>query len=410
MSNPLAIAAVTTTLQAILQQGVTAEADLVDTMVTILPLDKARNGISKNQLNLFLYQVARNAAWSNADMPRQVKPGETGFPPLALNLYYLLTAFGQNDDAAKPFGHALLGKAMSLLHDRPVLSADDIRAAVSVPLPDSDLDRQLERIRITLHPISLDELSKLWTGFGSQFRLSAAYEIDVALIESTRAARAPLPVLARGVADSGVAAQADTLPPLPALDAIVPPNSQQSARLNDIVTLTGINLGGTAVAVQFQHALWTAPLELAPLPGGTDSAIQVTIPNAPADWPAGFYQVAGLVTRFGETVRRSTNQLVLALAPAITIAPTSPPAGAVTFTVTASPEIWPEQRAMLLLGDREIGAAPHPAKTDTLTFDVDDIVTGDYFVRLRVDGVDSLLVDRSVKPPVFDATQKVAVQ
>jgi hypothetical protein len=30
-------------------------------------------------------------------------------------------------------------------------------------------------------------------------------------------------------------------------------------------------------------------------------------------------------------------------------------------------------------------------------------------VRLRVDGVDSLLVDRSVSPPVFDTSQKVTV-
>jgi hypothetical protein len=30
-------------------------------------------------------------------------------------------------------------------------------------------------------------------------------------------------------------------------------------------------------------------------------------------------------------------------------------------------------------------------------------------VRLRVDGVDSLLVNRAVTPPVFDQTQKVTV-
>ena len=47
-------------------------------------LDKARNGNNTaNQLNLFLYQTMVNAAWRNMDMPRQVKPGETGQPPLA---------------------------------------------------------------------------------------------------------------------------------------------------------------------------------------------------------------------------------------------------------------------------------------------------------------------------------------
>jgi hypothetical protein len=87
MSNFLAIAAVTTTLQSILFNNITLESDLNDTTVTILPLDKARGNNSNNQLNLFLYQVMRNAAWSNREMPRQVKPGETAFPPLPLNLY-----------------------------------------------------------------------------------------------------------------------------------------------------------------------------------------------------------------------------------------------------------------------------------------------------------------------------------
>src|SRR6266851_2985385 len=129
MSNSLAIAAVTATLQSILQNGVTVEQDLNDATVTILPLDKARAANTNNQLNLFLYMVMRNAAWVNADMPRQVQPGEIAIPPLPLNLYYLLTAFGRDDDVTQPFGHELLGKAMSILHDHPVLSADDITGA-----------------------------------------------------------------------------------------------------------------------------------------------------------------------------------------------------------------------------------------------------------------------------------------
>ena len=35
--------------------------------------------------------------------------------------------------------------------------------------------------------------------------------------------------------------------------------------------------------------------------------------------------------------------------------------------------------------------------------------TGPYYVRLRVDGVDSQLVIRTVTPPVFDATQRVTI-
>src|SRR6516162_8520179 len=128
MSNALAIAAVTATLQSILHDGIATE--LNDITVTVLPPDKARGNNTNNQLNLFLYQITRNAAYANRDMPRHVQPGETGIPPLPLNFHYLLTAFGKDDDTTKiPLGHKLLGMAMSILHDHPVLSADDITSA-----------------------------------------------------------------------------------------------------------------------------------------------------------------------------------------------------------------------------------------------------------------------------------------
>jgi hypothetical protein len=71
--------------------------------------------------------------------------------------------------------------------------------------------------------------------------------------------------------------------------------------------------------------------------------------------------------------------------------------------------VRPEQRVVLLVGDIEVLARPHPTRTDTLTFVSRPIAPGEYFVRLRVDGVDSLLVDRSSTPPVFDPDQKVTI-
>lgn len=415
MSNALAIAAVTATLKHLLH-AITADGDLNDTAVTTLPLDKARGNNTANQLNLFLYQIQRNSAWVNSEMPRQVRAGETGFPPLPLNLWYLLTAFGRNDDSdnsAQPFGHHVLGKAMSILHDHPVLSAADIIAATQTILPTSDLDRQIERIRITLQPLSVEEIYRLWTGFATPYRLSAAYEVAVTLIESTRATRTPLPVLTRGMNDKGISSQPDLVPPIPGLVTTAPPNNQPSARLNDLVALSGYHLDGTNVGVQFNHPLWTAPIEVAPEPGGTAAQLSVRIPNNPSAWPAGFYAVEIFVQRPGESYRRSTNQLTLSLAPRITIAHASAPAGNNFFTVTAMvtivPDVRPAQRATLLLGDRAILANDHAAQTSTLTFVSPNMAAGDYYARLRVDGVDSLLVDRSVTPPGFDATQKVSV-
>jgi hypothetical protein len=64
---------------------------------------------------------------------------------------------------------------------------------------------------------------------------------------------------------------------------------------------------------------------------------------------------------------------------------------------------------LLLVGDAEVPAQPHATRTDTLTFVAGPIAPGEYPVRLRVDGVDSLLVDGSSTPPVFDPTQKVTI-
>ena len=410
MSNAAAIAAVTLTLQTILGDGVRADANLNDTTVTLLPPDKARGNNNANQLNLFLYQVLPDAAWRNMDIPSQVSPGETGNPPLAVTMHYMLTAFGRDNDIGVPFGHYLLGQAMSVLFDHALLGSDEIRNATAVALPGSDLHRQVERVRITWQPLSLEEISKLWTGLATQYRLSVIYEVSVALIESTRASRTALPVLTRGANDKGVLAQGSLISPFPSIDDITLPNNQTAAHLGDTLTLTGQHLDGSAVGVVFNHPLWSAPIEVAPLPGNTATSLQVLLPNAPAAWPAGFYTIAVMVQRPGETYRRSTNVLAFPLAPRITVAPaTTPAAPSIVYTVNSNPEIRPDQRASLLIAGTEVLADPHPAQTAILTFTVAGLTPSPYFVRLRVDGVDSILVNRAVTPPVFDPTQKVTV-
>jgi hypothetical protein len=410
MSNWEAIAAVTATLQAILLNEVpTGASDLSDLSVSILPLDKARASNTNNQVNLFLYMVVRNAAWSNSDMAGRVQAGEVAIPPLPLNLYYLMTAFGRDDDAAQPFGHELFGKAMSVMYDHPVLSAADITSATQTILPGNDLAQQVERIRITLHPLTIDELSKLWTGFAMQYRLSAAYEVGVTLIESTRAMRAGLPVLTRGPGDQGVLGQSNLLPPVPTLSGVSLPNNQTSARLNDNVTLSGFNLNGTNISVQFSHPLLAAPIPVAPLGTVTATTLTLQIPNLPLVFAPGFYSVSVLVQRPGETFQRVTNAVSIPLAPTVTLAPASAPAGTVAYTATVAPQVLPAQAVSLLLGSAEIVADAHSLQTGTLTFTAPGLTAGTIWFRLRVDGVDSILVDRSKTPPVFDPSQQVTV-
>ncbi|MEQ1903085.1 MAG: DUF4255 domain-containing protein [Pirellulaceae bacterium] len=417
MSNHLAIAAVTATLRNLIIRGLP---ELPNQNVTTKPPDKAHAAnSSSDQINIFLYQTVPNGAWRNRDLPRQVKSGETGQPPLALNLHYLITAYGQGDD--ETLSHRWLGKAMSVLHDHPLLGAQEIKDAVfNTDFSGSDLENQLERVRITPQPLSVEEMSKLWTTFQTQYRVSAAYQVEVVLIESTRPAHTPLPILTRGKDDSGVGAQGDLISPFPTLTNVLPdvdpPGSQTIALLGDTLILSGHHLDGTEVAVELKHPRVPQPLQL-PTIIATATTIKITIPNQPQTFPVGIYTVAAVIKRPGETFQRRTNELPLAIAPIIE---TNPPVSAirnnnqVTVTLACNPSVLPEQRVALLLGSEEVLAEPHSATTSNLTFVAKDapvgkFAPGNYFVRLRVDGVDSLLIDRTVTPPKFKSSQMVVV-
>jgi hypothetical protein len=296
---------------------------------------------------------------------------------------------------------------MRVLHDYAILNPEDIRMA----LPESDLHNQVERVRITPLPLNLEDVSKLWTIFQTQYRISVAYEVSVILIDSKRPIKTPLPVLTRGSDDKGILAQMGLIPPVPTLQAVQPPNLQPSVRLGEHLILTGYHLQSEGdVVVRFMHPRWTRFRDVPAQARATDMEVVVELPERSQDWPAGFYTVMVQVRQGGQ--ERVTNALSFSLAPKILRFDISPPG---TLTVICEPHIWPEQRVVLLVGDREllpqvdVDEPTATEKTNTLVFNLRSIPSGDYFLRLRVDGVDSLLVDRSVQPPVFDATQKLRV-
>jgi hypothetical protein len=402
VSNSLAIAAATRTLLSLLS-GVTPN-------VTALPPDKARDNLAADQLNLFLYQTQISAAWRNADPPRQVRSGETGLPALPLTLHYLVTAFGVDEARA----HEVLGTAMSILHDHPVLGAKEIQDANAADLPAADLHLQAERIRITPLALPTDELFKLWSGFQTNYRLSAAYELSVVLIDSRRPALTPLPVLRQGPDDRGPVATAGSAP---SLTGVVPPLGDPVAVLGSRVLLQGANLGGPVSAARFVSPRLDAPIDLVP-EVGTSSERVVALPSgspAIADWAPGMHTVS-LVTSLPGVPTWLSNEIPFGLGATITVAPLAASPGPLTLTVTCAPRLRAGQRALLLFGTRQ--AAPttvvtpaDPTLPSTLTFDLTGVATGTYLVRLRVDGVDSNPVVRTGTPPkpAFDANQQVVV-
>jgi hypothetical protein len=412
MSSPLAIAAVTATLRSLLVQAVTANTDLADTTVTTLPPDKARDaGNTANQINVFLYLTRPSAAWRNADPPGRVRPGETGFTPLALNLFYLITAYGRDNDALRPFSHELIGRAMSLLHDHPVLGADEIKGA----FPASDLFDQVERVRFTIQPLSGEEVFNLWSSFQTQYRLSVAYEAAVVLIDSARSVKTPLPVLTRGQDDSGITAQGSVVPAFPTIETLALPQRQSAAQSGDIITFSGHDLTAAQVKAVFQTRHLADPITLDPEPGATAESISFRVKDDPSLWIPGFYTVQLEVTEQPGTPTartRTSNQVPIAIAPTVTTAfpiTATISGGKATVNISFKPRVLPEQSAFLLLGDLPVAAAPRTAAVRKLQFPIDKAVPGEYLARVRVDGADTLLIDNSGSKPVF-RNQKVILK
>src|SRR5262249_22697235 len=130
-----------------------------------VPLSGAQD---PNQLNLFLYHTSYNQGWRNELLPwRSVSGARTANPPLALNLHYILSAYGGQEFAPE----VLLGNGMHTLHEHGVLTRAAIRRALSPPLPTgvrqeflgSRLADQLEQITVTPESLTTEEISRLWS-------------------------------------------------------------------------------------------------------------------------------------------------------------------------------------------------------------------------------------------------------
>jgi hypothetical protein len=146
------------------------------------------------------------------------------------------------------------------------------------------------------------------------------------------------------------------------------------------------------------------------------TGVDVPIPDgalAEEDWPAGVYTVSLVLVRPGEDDPRESNVAAMLLAPEPVLPPTTIVRDAasrrVTVTLDVRPQVRPAQEARLTVGGDSALADPHPDPTSTLTFQLGDVPPGHQWVRLTVDGVESILVDRTTEPPSFDPTQFVTV-
>ena len=415
MSTALAIAGVTAVLRDMLNDGLINHnvSGIIGTTVTVsaLPPDRVSPaaGTENTQINLFMHQVTPNTGWRNEGLPAHDASGSQRLsnPPLALDLHYLVSAYGAEDLHAE----ILLGYAMQLFHENAVLSRGAINTALS-PSPDvgavlppalralaeCGLADQVEHIRITPASMNTEEMSRLWSALQAHYRPTAAYHVSVVLIESVRPARTPLPVLSRGIT-----AHPSLLPPLPTLQQIALTSKQPAAWLDETIDLTGFHLDGASRQVHLVNERFAVDELLAATGASAGGLMQFAIPAArAADFPVGIYQVSASLVRPGETAPRATNRLGLVLAPHILGLPINTPrdgAGAASFTLNFQPQLRAGQTVSLVLGQQEIAPQAFVAPTGTLDFIIEDAPIGDHLVRLRIDGIDSPIIDRANTPP-----------
>lgn len=413
MSTAYAMAAVTAVLRRRLHTRLT-EADVAAAVGTVpvstIPPDRVVTGTEPTQLNIYLHRVTPNPGWCNRDLPsRDAGGARVSAPPLALDLHYLMTAYGKDPFVAE----VLLGHAMQVMHERPVLTRDEVRAALNATPPDpsipsavsaSQLADQVEQMRFTLETLSSEESSRMWSALQAHYRMTAPYVASVLLIEPVARGRSALPV--RGV-DVGAV---DLVPPELATvtdrddpDGPVGPDS--------VLLLRGRGLGGEGTSYHIGDL--EIPASEVDIQGSDTVEIDLSALTAPPGAGVHAIEVRRAVDlAHGSRSVLTSDPVMVGLRP-IASNPgkqgvTSTTVDGVTLrsgtlTVDIRPEVSAEQRVTLVLSGTGAGrpgftlvvppgngVVPPAASGGTVAAPFTRVPAGRYVVRVEVDGAESL--------------------
>jgi hypothetical protein len=421
MSNAFAMSAVTAVLQHFLGNALGDLSALFGTVTLsakapdLVQTEIGSGATEQNQVNLFLHQVTYNQGWRNGGLPSLGADGRTlnSNPPLALDLHYLLTAYGSEDWQAE----ALLGHALLMLHRFPVIARADITKALTalpptafaVALNASGLADQLEMIKITPSALNREEMAWLWTALKADYRPTFSFQASVVLIEPETQLGFALPVLSRSIV-------ANAIQPAQLLE-IDPPDKQISAAAGDTVTITGEFLkGATTVVLSYPRLGAQAPAAAINV---TNNSLQFVVPadSSAIPVPAGIYSVSVNFENPPGNVVQTTNSLPFAVAPVLQLLP--PPGVVQTgtstiITATFKPVARPNQKVSLAIGSVSAPSQAFEADSGTLTFTFSPpLAPGKQLARLIVDGAPSqVMVNWPTTPggtPTFDQTFWVTI-
>ncbi|MBD2526542.1 DUF4255 domain-containing protein [Nostoc sp. FACHB-133] len=420
MSNVLSIAAVTAVLKVLLENGLVSDpiaASVGDVIVTALPPDRISvEADERAQINLFLYQVTqnRNVDWVSQEFrsrhSRINGNASSQSQPLALDLHYLLTAYGAKDFQAE----LLLGYAMHLLHKTPAITSDIIentlinasttntssafsQAVASLSVP--DLAEQIGQIKLTPEFFNMEETSKLWSALQTHYRPSATYLASMVLIESSKPENSEVYIM-----------------PLsqPTIEQVMTPaKTDQMIVPGTTLVIRGKRLRGEITRIRLSHR------ENLLVPHDVkETQISLLIPSDLYASVQGIQVVHLTMGNAGQTdYVFESNVAAFVIHPIITafvaqVENSGDNLRTAEITVKFQPKVGKAQRVVLLLNELSVNSpvaysflvAPRTEDTDAIVIPVKNVKPGTYIVRVQVDGAESPL-HRKNQSGAYDSPQ-----
>ncbi|MEO0078369.1 MAG: DUF4255 domain-containing protein, partial [candidate division WOR-3 bacterium] len=303
----------------------------------------------------------------------------------------------------------VMGSVLRVLHTHPVITRKMIDDAKMVPyLAASDLDEEAELVKLTPEPLSLDELSKLWSiFFQGPYVLSVTYRASMVMLDGR-----PVPVSALPVKNRNIYVRPFEEPTIERLLSRAAPGQpdleNQPVLPGHILVLAGRHLAGDVTLVRMAGN--TVEPDLA-----EPTRVELTLAEPP--FPAGLLRaglqpvqiVHELLVGTPETRHKGfeSNVVPLILHPVVEnasyVVVHHPPPAPDTYQIEmdVTPPLQTGQKATMILNGHEppgLGSYVFPVPPDQcgsgsthIAVPITGVADGTYFIRLSVDGAESLL-------------------
>lgn len=132
-------------------------------------------------LSIYLCSIRENGEARRTEMIPQ--GGILRYPPLAVDLHYLLTAHSTADLHTRTLDEQrILGKAMQALYDNSVIRS---------PYLEGTLSENNEEIRITAENYTTEQMTQVWQFGDNPYKLSLPYRVGPVLLDSDRVRPGP---------------------------------------------------------------------------------------------------------------------------------------------------------------------------------------------------------------------------